>query len=46
MDNDKITQVTRKGSLDGGNEADLELLVAVWCACLGLVVVLLLIGVK
>ena len=30
-----------KGSLDGGNEDDVGLMLSVWAACLGIVVVLL-----
>ena len=31
----------RKGALDSGNEEDLELLISVWCCCIGLVLVVL-----
>ena len=36
-----MKQIKRKGALDGGNKEDLDLLIAVWSACLGLVIVLL-----
>ena len=41
-----MKSVKRKGALDGGNKEDLDLLISVWCTCLGLLVVALyLIGV-
>ena len=36
-----MKQIKRKGALDGGNEADLDLLISVWCTCLGIVCVAL-----
>ena len=36
-----MKSIKRKGALDGGNEADLDLLISVWCTCLGLLIVVL-----
>ena len=31
----------RKGVLDGGNESDWDLLISVWCTCVGFIFVVL-----